>query len=177
MSSDTELESLMEDLVTPATLMPSESQDHVHPDDLPVEPDPQSASTPSDALADAPSAESAASAQETAASAQETDPSSPLTAEEQAELNRIKDLPREVGVMLMTVGVLGFVLPGVVGTPAMIAGGLVLWPKAFNKVENWFERKFPKIHKQSLYQINRYLNDLETRYPDATRRDDSAPGK
>jgi len=93
-----------------------------------------------------------------------------LTPEEEAELRRIKDLPREVGVMLMTVGVLGFILPGVVGTPAAIAGGLVLWPKAFGKVENWFERRFPQIHKQSLYQINRYLNDLESRYPDATRR-------
>jgi len=94
-----------------------------------------------------------------------------LTPEEEAELRRIKDLPREVGVMLMTVGVLGIILPGIVGTPAAIAGGLVLWPKAFGKVENWFERRFPKMHKQSLYQINRYLNDLESRYPDATGRE------
>jgi hypothetical protein len=94
-----------------------------------------------------------------------------LSPEEEAELARIKDLPKEVGVMLLTVGVLGFVLPGVVGTPVAIAGGLVLWPKAFGKVENWFERRFPKMHKQSLYQINRYLNDLENRYPDATHRD------
>ena len=91
-----------------------------------------------------------------------------LTSEEEAELRRIKDLPKEVGVMLMTVGVLGLALPGVVGAPAMIAGGLVLWPKAFGKVENWFESKFPKVHKQSLHQIHRYLNDLESRYPDST---------
>jgi hypothetical protein len=91
-----------------------------------------------------------------------------LTSEEEAELRRIKDLPKEVGVMLMTVGVLGLVLPGVVGAPAMIAGGLVLWPKAFGKVENWFESKFPKVHKQSLHQIHRYLNDLESRYPEST---------
>ncbi len=101
-----------------------------------------------------------------------TDPplesNSVLTNEEEAELRRIKDLPKEVGVMLMTVGVLGLALPGVVGTPAMIAGGLVLWPKAFGKVENWFEHKFPKVHKQSLHQIHRYLNDLESRYPDST---------
>jgi hypothetical protein len=94
-----------------------------------------------------------------------------LSSDEEAELARIKDLPKEVGVMLLTVGVLGFVLPGVVGTPVAIAGGLVLWPKAFGKVENWFERRFPKMHKQSLYQINRYLNDLENRFPDATHRD------
>jgi hypothetical protein len=97
------------------------------------------------------------------------EPNSVLTSEEEAELRRIKDLPKEVGVMLMTVGVLGFALPGVVGTPAMIAGGLVLWPKAFGRVENWFERKFPNVHKQSLHQIHRYLNDLESRYPDLTK--------
>jgi hypothetical protein len=170
MSSDTELESLMEDLVTPATLTPAESQDHVYPEDLPVELNSQSARAAAGAASDPASAESTAPAQE-------SDPSAALTAEDQAELNRIKDLPRELGVMLMTVGVIGFVLPGVVGTPAMIAGGLVLWPKAFDKVENWFERRFPKIHKQSLYQINRYLNDLEARYPDAIRRDGSTPGK
>jgi hypothetical protein len=94
--------------------------------------------------------------------------SSALTPEEEAELRRIKDLPKEVGVMLMTVGVLGFVLPGVVGTPAAIAGGLVLWPKTFGKIENWFERKFPETHKHSLYQIHRYLDDLESRYPNLT---------
>jgi hypothetical protein len=97
------------------------------------------------------------------------EPNSVLTGEEEAELKRIKDLPKEVGVMLMTVGVLGVALPGVVGTPAMIAGGLVLWPKAFGSIENWFERKFPKVHKQSLHQIHRYLNDLESRYPDSTK--------
>jgi hypothetical protein len=73
--------------------------------------------------------------------------------------------------MLITVGVLGFVLPGVVGTPAAIAGGLVLWPEAFGKVESWFERRFPKMHKHSLYQINRYLNDLERRYPNSTHHE------
>jgi hypothetical protein len=106
-----------------------------------------------------------------AAHAVHGNPECPRTAEEEAELARIKDLPREVGVMLLTVGALGFVLPGVVGTPAAIAGGLVLWPRAFGRVENWFERKFPKMHKQSLYQINRYLNDLESRYPNATHRE------
>ncbi len=148
----------MEATLTSATMMTSESESQQSPDHEPgrAAPDPppteQEHPQPSDHTQQA-SAEAI------------------LTPEEEAELSRIKDLPREVGVMLLTVGVLGFVLPGVVGTPAAIAGGLVLWPKAFGKVENWFERKFPKVHKQSLYQINRYLNDLESRYPDATHRE------
>ncbi len=82
---------------------------------------------------------------------------------------RLHELPREVGVMLMAVGVLGWALPGVVGAPSILAGGLVLWPEKFRKVEDWFERKFPKAHHLSMRQISRYLDDLERRYPDSTR--------
>jgi hypothetical protein len=91
----------------------------------------------------------------------------PGSVEAEAELERIKDLPKEVGVLLMTVGVLGFALPGIVGAPAVIAGGLVLWPKAFGKAESWFERQCPRFHRKSLSQINRFLNDLESRYPNS----------
>ncbi len=79
---------------------------------------------------------------------------------------RIQELPREVGAMLVSVGVLGSVLPGMIGTPALIAGGLVLWPRAFSKVEEWFQRRYPILHKQGMRQVGRYLDDLEQRYPD-----------
>jgi hypothetical protein len=148
----------MEDILTPATLMTLESESEQTPDHeagrAASERPPTGGEHPKPS--DHP---------------EQVHAESVLTPEEEAELRRIKDLPREVGVMLMTVGVLGLILPGVVGTPAAIAGGLVLWPKAFGKVENWFERRFPQMHKQSLYQINRYLNDLESRYPDSTRRE------
>jgi hypothetical protein len=77
---------------------------------------------------------------------------------------RIEELPKEVGAMLVSVGVLGFVLPGMVGTPAIIAGGLVLWPKTFGKIESWFQRRYPELHKQGMRQVSRYLDDLERRY-------------
>ena len=50
-------------------------------------------------------------------------------------------LPLLLVSLLFPGEVLGFALPGVVGTPAIIAGGLVLWPKAFGKVENWKRRQ------------------------------------
>lgn len=83
---------------------------------------------------------------------------------EESELRRIKELPREVGVMLITAGIVGFVLPGP-GTPAIIAGGLALWPTAFGKLESWLERRHPGVHRQSMKQIGRFLDDLERRYP------------
>jgi len=91
---------------------------------------------------------------------EQTDPGS-------QDVNRIRDLPKELGVMLITAGVVGFILPGP-GTPAIIAGGLVLWPEAFGKLESWLERAHPKVHREGMKHINRFLDDLQRRYPNST---------
>lgn len=83
---------------------------------------------------------------------------------DQSDFKRLEGLPREVGVMLIAAGVVGLVLPGP-GTPALIAGGLALWPGAFSKLELWLERRYPVVHKKSMKQISRFLDDLEKRYP------------
>jgi Putative transmembrane protein (PGPGW) len=83
---------------------------------------------------------------------------------EESEIQRIKELPKEVGVMLITAGIVGVILPGP-GTPAIIAGGLALWPAAFGRLESWLERRHPEVHRQSMKQIGRFLDDLESRYP------------
>jgi hypothetical protein len=80
-------------------------------------------------------------------------------------VERIKQLPKEVGVLLLSVGVVGFVLPGMIGVPALMAGGLVLWPRAFNGLENWFARRSPALHHRGMQQMRRFLDDLERRYP------------
>jgi hypothetical protein len=81
-----------------------------------------------------------------------------------SDLKRLEELPKEVGVMLIAVGVVGLVLPGP-GTPALIAGGVALWPRAFSKLELWLERRYPNVHHKSMKQIGRFLDDLEKRYP------------
>jgi len=88
----------------------------------------------------------------------------PLIIGDPATSRKLRELPKDVGVMLVAVGACGMILPGMAGGPAMIAGGLVLWPKAFGKVESWFEKKFPKAHREGMRQIGRYLDDLDRRY-------------
>lgn len=78
---------------------------------------------------------------------------------------RLARLPREVGVLLMTIGVLGMVLPGLVGTPALLAGGLMVWPRGFRSLNGWLGRRCPGLHQKSLEQLIRYLDDMERRYP------------
>ncbi len=81
----------------------------------------------------------------------------------------VEKLPKELGALLLSVGALGWVLPGMVGIPALIAGGMIFWPKTFGPIEGWFGKKYPKVHRQSVEQIRRYLEDLERRYPNAPR--------
>ncbi len=87
------------------------------------------------------------------------------TSDEEELLRQVHNLPPELAVLLLSVGALGFVLPGIIGTPALIAGGLALWPKAFGRAETWFAKRYPSIHRKSLHQMGRFLADLDRRYP------------
>ena len=80
-------------------------------------------------------------------------------------LERVKELPKEVGVLLLAAGVGGVLLPGPIGSPFLIMAGVVLWPRLFLRVEVAFERRFPGLHRQGVRQIKRFLSDLESRYP------------
>jgi hypothetical protein len=87
------------------------------------------------------------------------------TLNETEEIRRIRAMPKEVGVLLVVAGIGGLLLPGPVGTPFLILGGVMLWPRAFQGVETWFEKRFPRMHRQSMRQVMRFLDDLERRYP------------
>ena len=88
---------------------------------------------------------------------------------DESTVRRIGHLPKEVGIMLVSVGTLGLVLPGMLGTPALIAGGLVLWPKTFSSVEGWLRRRNPGLYHRGMKQLSRFLDDLERRYPEASK--------
>jgi hypothetical protein len=91
------------------------------------------------------------------------DQDAPLTDEQVME--KIRSLPKEIGALLIVAGIGGLLLPGPIGTPFLVLGGLVLWPKGFERVDTALERRFPRMHRQSLRQIHRFISDLERRYP------------
>ena len=82
---------------------------------------------------------------------------------------KLEALPKEVGVLLLALGTLGLILPGPLGTPALVAGGVVLWPGAFGRVSHWMDRRFPRFSRAGNRQIGRFIVDLERRYPTACR--------
>jgi hypothetical protein len=77
----------------------------------------------------------------------------------------IKKLPPEIGVLLLIVGVAGIMLPGPVGSPFVIAGGIALWPAGFRKAEAWMQKRAPGMYRTGIAQMDRFLTDLEHRYP------------
>jgi hypothetical protein len=83
-----------------------------------------------------------------------------------ATLERMRRLPPEVGAVLVTVGIVGVIVPGPVGMPLLLAGGLALMPSVFGKAERWMSRRFPKFHKESMRGINRFMDDFEKRFPE-----------
>jgi hypothetical protein len=55
-----------------------------------------------------------------------------------------------------------------VGTPLLLAGGLVLMPKLFGRMERWMERRFPGLHCQGMRYVDRFIDDFERRFPAET---------
>jgi hypothetical protein len=82
---------------------------------------------------------------------------------------RLERLPPEIGVLLIVVGAAGILLPGPVGSPFLVAGGVALWPSAFRRAEGWLERVSPRLFAEGLRQMERFLADLERRYPGSTQ--------
>lgn len=95
--------------------------------------------------------------------------------DEDAEiLDRIKRLPPSVGVTLMTAGAFGAVLPGSMGAPLILAGGMVLAPRLFQRLDDVVKDKFPQVRHHGLRMLDRFLDDYERRWgPHPTDEDQS----
>jgi hypothetical protein len=86
-------------------------------------------------------------------------------AEDDQVIQRITNVPRDVGWMMIYVGVLGVILPGLPGAPFLVAGTAVLTPGGPQLLTRWAKRKPKGIVHTGLKQIGRWLDDLERRYP------------
>jgi len=84
---------------------------------------------------------------------------------------RLKGTPTEIGVLLLTAGIINGMLPpppGPFDLTIIVSGGVVLWPRGFRSIDGWAHKRFPKVHQAGMAFLNRYLDDLELRYPNST---------
>ena len=71
---------------------------------------------------------------------------------------RVAHLPKEAGWALITAGVVGLAVPGMLGMPFLLAGAVVLAPGGSKLLARWAPRSATR-------QIGRFLEDLERRFP------------
>lgn len=96
----------------------------------------------------------------------------PESADSQAENNgqhskeMLGQFPPEIATLLIVAGVVGVLLPGPIGAPLLIAGGVVLWPKTFRPIEAWFSKKFPAVHQEGVAQLKEFIHHLHERFPE-----------
>jgi hypothetical protein len=81
----------------------------------------------------------------------------------------LRSVPPEIGILLLVIGTAGVLLPGPVGSPFLVAGGIALWPAGFRKVEQWLMNVAPGLHETGVRQMEQFLADLERRYPGSLR--------
>jgi hypothetical protein len=79
--------------------------------------------------------------------------------------HELKALPKEIGILLMVAGFGGLLLPGPIGTPFLVLGGLTLFPSTFRGLDRYMRDRFPSFHKEGMRQVRRFVHDLERRYP------------
>jgi len=77
---------------------------------------------------------------------------------------RVERLPKDAGWLLITAGIVGLVVPGVFGTPFLLAGALVLAPGGTKLLSRL-------VGHSGMRQIGRFLDNLERRYPRRRRGD------
>lgn len=92
-------------------------------------------------------------------------PDGPPLEDDAETINKIKKLPKGLGVILMTAGIAGVILPGPIGTPLLFAGGLVLAPKIFGKLDKYMKEHLPVVRHHGVQAVDRFIDDLEKRYP------------
>jgi len=78
---------------------------------------------------------------------------------------RVELLTAEAGWMLITAGVVGVIVPGIAGTPFLMAGIFILIPGGPQLLSRWSRGNLPRLVRFGVRLIARLLDDLERRYP------------
>jgi hypothetical protein len=93
------------------------------------------------------------------------DADAPLTPEEllayEQACRRLAAMPNDIGWIFVAVGVLGVILPGIIGFPFVIVGGAVLFPGGRKWLSKQTARKPGNTTRAFVRQMKRFLDDFE----------------
>jgi len=75
-----------------------------------------------------------------------------------------------MGILLIALGISELIPPEPIGMVFVVLGGLVFWPRGFQAVDRWLGRKLPGAHRGYMKFFDRFVLDMERRYPSTALR-------
>ena len=97
--------------------------------------------------------------------AKKATPPAAVPAAQPAQRFDLDRMTPEVGWMMIGVGVLGVILPGLPGWPFFLIGGAVLVPGGKRRVGRWLDNHQGPVTDRSLKIVERFMDDLDEHYP------------
>lgn len=83
----------------------------------------------------------------------------------------LRDLPRDLGFTLFSLGVVGVAIPGPIppGFSFVLLGAVILWPGLLARTGGPMARQCPRVFRMLIGFTNRLTTDLARRYPHSKR--------
>ena len=84
----------------------------------------------------------------------------------------LADLPKDLAVALISLGIVGVAIPGPVppGASFIVLGAVILWPGLLVRTGAPLARTFPRVFRMLIDFTDHLGSDLARRYPDSKSR-------
>jgi hypothetical protein len=89
-----------------------------------------------------------------------------LAVPEYFDMDLLDTIPKDIGWMLLILGIIGIAVPGMVDVPLLIAGSIIIWPSTYRIFQRM--AKTPKQARLLDFPVRfltRFHADLEKRNP------------
>ncbi len=80
-------------------------------------------------------------------------------------------LPKDMAVMLISLGLVGVAIPGPIppGASFILLGTVILWPNVLVRTGGPLAHRFPRVFRMLVHFASDLHRDLDRRYPDSQR--------
>jgi hypothetical protein len=89
-----------------------------------------------------------------------------LAPSEYFDIDMLDTIPKDIGWMLLILGVIGVAVPGMVDVPLLIAGSIIIWPSTYRMFQRLAKtKKQAHLLDAPVRFLTRFHADLERRNP------------
>lgn len=89
-----------------------------------------------------------------------------MASSEYFDMDLLEAIPKDIGWMLLLLGIVGLAVPGMVDIPLLIAGCIILWPSTYRYFQSLAKtKKQARLLDAPVRFLTRFHADFEKRNP------------